>query len=487
MKTPAIHSIKTKFFLVAAALVALSSLAWGAWVWEDEKRHLYANLEGDGKMLLSYLKAPVINSLVYDEAGIEHHGRLDNFVEEMVANPKSLTRYAYIVDADGRVLAHDHPQEYGKQYTDPLTIAALQQEDFLSRVKPDARGEATVLDMAMPLRIGGKNWGALRLGFSMGQIDEELYQFKVKLLTFAAGFFIVGTLVFYILGRTMSRPLEQLSSIMSGLDLEKLDVDVMSSRKDEIGILQKSFTEMVDRLKTSEQERRSAMQLLMQHEKMASVGKIVAGVAHEINNPLAALSACVHRYENKVSGDLVNCHETFKAGIQRISDVVHQLNDFSRAGSLELQRVPSETFTTEVEAFAKMALSGESVTFAAKDDCEPIIILMDKAKMHQVVLNLLLNAAYESPSSGLIKFHAYREGKSYCFTMSDQGKGIADRSLEKIFDIFYSTKPAGEGSGIGLAICKNIVEMHRGSIEVASSPGNTIFTVKIPLRENYES
>jgi signal transduction histidine kinase len=109
------------------------------------------------------------------------------------------------------------------------------------------------------------------------------------------------------------------------------------------------------------------------------------------------------------------------------------------------------------------------------------MLCLDKGKMQQVVLNLLINAADASPSQGTIRLSAFCCDRRYCIEVSDHGTGIPDELHEQIFDIFYTTKPAGEGTGIGLAICKSIVEMHGGSMEFVSNPGATTFTVSIPI------
>jgi signal transduction histidine kinase len=109
------------------------------------------------------------------------------------------------------------------------------------------------------------------------------------------------------------------------------------------------------------------------------------------------------------------------------------------------------------------------------------MLSIDKGKIHQVVLNLTLNAADASPPGAVVQLLAYTEGDHYFLAIRDEGGGIPPEIGERIFEIFFTTKPAGAGSGIGLAISKSIVEMHRGSIYFQSSPGETTFIVRIPL------
>lgn len=499
-------SITLKFVLTATAIVALSTATWGWWAWQNEQRLLYGSLRDQGKLMMTSLATPIINALLYEEMGvIEEGGLLDNFVEEIMNNSTFPAIYAYVTDPEGKVLAHNRYAEHGKMYSDPLTRQALTGRTFACRLTsagdgrppadcPPAEGSVltgflwghgdddAILDMAMPLRIHGKSWGALRVGVSTAPLEQQLSALARRIVTFAGLFFLACTGVFYIVGLNLARPLVQLSDAMSEVQPENLDARLPAGRRDEIGLLQQSFRDMILRLRKSEEERSRAVEELIRSEKLATIGKIVAGVAHEINNPLTALSACVYNMEPKMPEELRKYTDILKSGSHRIEMIVRQLTDFSRAGDLTLHAVESDLFFKEAAAFGGMALKKHGVYFTATDSVPPTLLTIDKGKMHQVVLNLLMNAAEASPRGGTVELLAYRHAGAYYLAVKDQGKGIPVEERERIFEIFHTTKPPGEGTGIGLAICKNIVEMHHGSILFESRPGETIFVVKIPLK-----
>ena len=483
MKKPFVTSIKTKFFLTAAVIMAVSSATWGGWAWYNERNHLIQNLTNNGKLLLTTLRAPIINAFVYEEAGVlEDVGVLDAFIEAVVSIPELPTLYVFITDQNGKILAHNDHAKYGTTAADLLTDAVLNSEHFLSAFsRPEAK-RAEVLDLGLPLRVAGKNWGTLRVGYSLEPLEQELITLKWQVFSFSGIFFLIGTVVFYAIGVTMSRPLEQLSGAMTRLKHGALeDVPQPTDRNDEIGHLQRSFRDMVLRLQRSEQERRLAVNHLISSEKLATIGKIVTGVAHEVNNPLAAISFSISSLETKVAPPLKHHTEIIRNGISRIETIVRQLTDFNRAGILELEPVNSDFFFNETVSFAGIVLKQFSVQFQATNLCPPMNLCLDRFKLHQVVLNLLLNAAAASPANGTVHFSARMEGEWYIFAVQDSGSGIDSDELSSIFELFYTTKQAGEGSGIGLAICRNIVEMHRGQIACASTHEETIFTVRIPL------
>lgn len=480
MKQPRFISIKFQFMMLAMLLVAISTALWGWWAWQNERDLLYRSLENEGEQVVTSLSTPIINALLYEEMGvIEEGGLLDNFIEEIMNNPSLTMTYAFVTDQSGKVLAHNRYDEYGKVYTDPLTITALTGTERIAQLKKSKEGAAPILEIAMPLRIHGKRWGALQIGISTANLEEDLRALAQRIALTSTGFFMLGILASYLIGRSMAKPLQRLSAIMSSVSTENLAVALPPGRPDEIGQLQDSFRDMLERLQHSEAERERAVAHLIQSEKLASIGKIVAGVAHEINNPLGAINTCIYNIEQQGNGG--RNLEIIKQGTERIRRIVSQLNDFSRAGSLDLQAIESNRFFNESAEFARIALSRYAVRLTAQDNCcIPCQLSLDKGKMQQVILNLLINAADASQAGDTVLFSARCEGLFYHLQVIDNGCGIQESDIGRIFDIFYTTKQAGAGTGIGLAICKSIVEMHGGSVQVSSRPGETVFTVVIP-------
>ena len=476
-------SIKTQFVLLTVLLVAVSSALWGWWSWKNERDLLFACLEGKAQQMVSSLASPIINALLYEEMGvIEEGGLLDNFIEEIMNNNGFPVVHAYVTDNSGKILAHNNYSEYGKIYSDSLTRTALSEGRYVSQLITASSSHPSLLDMAMPLRIYGKSWGALRVGISTTPLEEQLAAMAKRIILVSLVFFLFGVLLSWLLGRGMARPLQRLTALMAVVSSENLDIEFHPRRPDEIGVLQESFRAMLERLRRSEAEREQALTQLIQSEKMASIGKIVAGVAHEVNNPLGTISACIYNIEQQPEQSPAHHLKIIMQGVSRIEQIVRQLTDYSRAGALELQFLASDAFFSASAEFARMALKKYNVRFLAEDRCQPPMVLsLDKGKIQQVILNLLINAADASPAKGEIRLTATIEKGAYCLAVHDQGGGIPEGVHKQIFDIFYTTKAAGEGTGIGLAICKSIIEMHGGDLDYESRPGDTTFTVSIPL------
>lgn len=482
MITQRFISIKTQFVLITLVLVAMLSALWGWGAWKTERNLLYSSLEREGQQMLNSLSSPIINALLYEEMGvIEEGGLLDNFIEEIMQSGTLKVVHAFVTNQNDKVLVHNQYTEYGKTYDDQLINTAKATGRYQAVLRSNPASSGQILDMAMPLHIYGKSWGVLRVGVSTEPLQKQLHLLAQRILLISLGLFLSGVLVSYLIARSMARPLERLAASMQVINTDNLEVELPPERPDEIGTLQRSFRSMLERLQRSEAERTRAVSQLIQSEKLASLGKIVAGVAHEVNNPLGAINTCLYNIEQGTGNQTRNL-EIIKQGIQRIERIVRQLNDFSRTASLEREPVQSDSFFRETLDFARLALKRFDVRITSEDHCRPPIRLwLDKGKIQQVLLNLLVNAASASSPGQSVELRATTTETCYQLTVTDYGSGIPAELQEAVFDIFFTTKPAGEGTGIGLAICKSIIELHQGAIQLHSIPGKTVFTVCLPL------
>jgi PAS domain S-box-containing protein len=245
-------------------------------------------------------------------------------------------------------------------------------------------------------------------------------------------------------------------------------------------------------------ERRAMERRLAQSDRLASVGLLAAGVAHELNNPLAFvlynLEAMLDELRTAASSReppgqaalraLAAKAEACTEGAQRMRDIVRDLQTFSRVdrdseAPLELAPV--------IQAVATMAAN--EIRFRARLELElddAPAVLGDEGRLSQVLLNLLVNAAQAitegAPDDNLVRVRCWRGEDEARIEVSDTGRGIPAEDLARLFDPFFTTKQPSEGTGLGLAICHRIVEEHGGHIEVESSPGEgSRFVVVLPL------
>lgn len=235
----------------------------------------------------------------------------------------------------------------------------------------------------------------------------------------------------------------------------------------------------------------SAQQQLVQSEKLASMGQLAAGIAHEVNNPLGIVLLYAHLLLERFPKESSE-HEDLKMIVEqadRCKTIVGGLLNFARRNRVRLMRV-------ELKAFLEKAVASvivpPQVSVRVHCDDPALTADLDRDQMLQVVTNLLHNAIEAMPHGGAVDLTGVREGEMVKVVVSDTGCGIKEENLKMIFEPFFTTKQIGKGTGLGLAVAYGIVKMHRGRIEVRSNadpekgPTGTTFTVTLPARSTEE-
>jgi two-component system NtrC family sensor kinase len=244
--------------------------------------------------------------------------------------------------------------------------------------------------------------------------------------------------------------------------------------------------ENLNQLAQSHKELSAAQQQLIQSEKMASVGQLAAGVAHEVNNPLGTILLYSHMLLEKL-GDKDARREELEIIAKeatRCRDIVRGLLDFARQRKLQIENIDMNKIVSEVLSLASRQPSFQKVEIIKA--LEPSLPLMsgDPVQLKEVFLNIVANAGEAMPAGGEVTVSSgfNKGGGNIEVTIRDTGLGIPAENLNKIFMPFFTTKKIGQGTGLGLAIAYGIVKMHRGSIDVESKQGEgTTFVVKLPL------
>ena len=235
----------------------------------------------------------------------------------------------------------------------------------------------------------------------------------------------------------------------------------------------------------------------MQAEKMATVGVLAAGVAHEINNPLTSilgftdgLKRRLPRLEDKVETevleDMREYVQTIRQEGQRCQEIVQNLLTFSRPKNSPFGQVNLRRLVTDCLKIIHYRLKKcPQVSVQLNMDSDLPFVHGDEAQLKQVVLNLLTNALDALSGQGVLRILVKREPDSMIsLEVEDSGPGISPEYLERVFDPFFTTKPVGEGTGIGLSTCYNIVQAHSGRIYVCSEPEKgSSFRILIPMPE----
>lgn len=298
----------------------------------------------------------------------------------------------------------------------------------------------------------------------------------------------------YVIASKISRPVQQLIQASIQVSKGNLSPDLGPISKGEIGVLQKTFGQMLASLQERDKRQRVESEIkLLQSEKQASIGKLAGGVAHEINNPLTGIFTFTHMLlkRNDLPEEVRSDLEVIAQETERVRKIVKGLLDFSR--QTELDREP-----TDVNRLVRHTLSlvenqalikGVDLTFQPGEGLP--MITLDRNQMQSVLLNILINALDATGPGGNITvstgigISAKSPGqKGVEIVVTDTGCGIPPEHIDKIFDPFFTTKEVGQGTGLGLSVSYGIVERHGGTIWVQSQVGRgSSFTVWLPIEE----
>ena len=230
---------------------------------------------------------------------------------------------------------------------------------------------------------------------------------------------------------------------------------------------------------------------VMHSEKLAALGRLSAGIAHEIGNPLTSISSFAQLLLEMTTDEFTQSSlEIINKHIQRITDIVRKMSTFSRADSLNIQYVQLNDVmqsTLDLMRLDKRMKSSIGILVSLDPDLPKTMV--DEGQMSQVFINIILNALDAMPEGGKLtitskKDHGESGNDSILISIEDTGIGISKQELEKIFDPFYTTKEVGKGTGLGLSLSYNIIKRFNGDIKVESEDGKgTKFTIILPVEK----
>jgi len=288
-----------------------------------------------------------------------------------------------------------------------------------------------------------------------------------------------------IASRRITRPLERLSNAVRKIAKGDFDVNVAIKSSDEIGELSTSFNDMAAELKEREASLKKAQHALIQSEKMAAVGTLSAGLAHEVKNPLSAVLGYAQLSKRKLTDPdaLKGYLDTIENETRRCNEIIGNLMQFSRVEKGEHSQIFVNDVVRKSAAIVDHQLSLAKVHISFELGENIPAISGNANQLQQVLMNLMINAQQAmGDGGGKVDIVTFVNGESVMITVLDTGPGIDEDVAAKIFEPFFTTKPAGEGTGLGLSVTYGIIQDHGGDISVErAESGGAKFVIKLPL------
>lgn len=407
---------------------------------------------------------------------------LQNMLEAAMYAPNML--YATVVHQDGTILAYHDRSVVGEVTLPPSEeIQVLMQASYLQKVRAiysDGLNHEVRYPMVLDTGSGPQPFGAIRVGVTTLLLRDQIEEALKPALISTGALLLAAVLVSLVLAQWMLRPILLLRAGLARLGQGDTGVTLDFAQQDEFADLGESFNVVSARLAREHADGEVSRAALSR--RLAALGRVSSGIAHEVKNPLNAMRIHLELLRMKTA-DVPGTHDHVQVladQMRRLDEVVGGFLTFTRSEDLVIAPVtPRELFDDMLPVVsAEAGKTGVKVIIDVPDDVPAI--KGDKTLLAQAFLNLAINACHAMPSGGRLRLSARRQNETHVLvSVEDTGTGIAPEHLEKIFNLYFTTKP--EGSGIGLALVYRTIHLHDGDIDVQSVPGTgTTFTVTLP-------
>jgi signal transduction histidine kinase len=373
-------------------------------------------------------------------------------------------------------------------------LSALTEGKALSLLVTSDDGHDFLLTYLPTTALQGR-LGSIEVRESMdelhGYVQESLRRSAMVVAAAVGSALLLMTLLGSLwINRPVRRLREQAERIGTGDFTTALDV----GGRDELGKLAGTIEQMRGQLAAAKQadeeltrERIESLEKLRHTERLATLGKLSAGMAHELGTPLNVISG---RAKLIASEELSQQEATHSAKIigeqaERMTHIMRQLLDYARRGEIRKQRVQVAELLTNVVEMLQPITNKQRIEIELNLPNEPLQTRADLSQLQQVLLNLAMNGIQAMGRGGILRFDLalHPEEEDWLrISITDEGSGIAADDLPHIFDPFFTTKEVGQGTGLGLSIAQGIVSEHGGKIEIDSSPGKgSCFRLSLPV------
>lgn len=500
--------------------MGMAIISIGIMVIKVSERNMIDMKMGSGRATIALFRALLDD--VHFRKGRLRTDLLQIFIEDFSAN--SGASEVSVVDGNRKILVSTGSLRTGTIYDDPKL------EDCMTRhltLTEATKSETALLfrryrnvSIYTPLRSGG----AVKVVFPLTEVNN-LLQRTTWLMLFFLSFDLLLLFLFgsYLLTRRIVTPIKKFAEAAENIAEGDLSERVEYEGENEIGQLAQSFNVMADNLgehvgylQRANRDLGQARQELIRSEKLASVGRLAAGVAHEVGNPLGAILGYLDMLLKGVDDESVRADfiKRIEKEVKKIDLTIRELLDYSRSSNIEVRAVDVNKVVKDAMSLVSHQKDFENLDLQMDLSDDLSLVMADENQLQQVMINIVLNAIDAMPEGGTLKVETKEietvdyvpglpkrrkgdqetgefrivkgndgesRGKKVKISVTDTGRGIDEEDLEKIFDPFFTTKDPGKGTGLGLSLSQGIVEAFHGRISVKSERGTgTTLSILLP-------
>jgi two-component system NtrC family sensor kinase len=497
------HSLTGKLIaIIGISTILLSYFFWFSLTRYQEKELLKTNLNYGLFFGEHVRKATYYGMLIFHreliQKTIEEISSIQGILNVNIFDKKGKIRYSSNVNEIGVIVDKDNPDCKRCHYNPEWPLETLSRKEKWI-ITEDEKGDR-ILKVIEPIynepacytaechvhSEKQKILGIVKCRISLAAFDAVIKKQKKAIAVYIISFtFVISLAICIVLWRFVSKPVNILVEGMEIAGGGNMEHKVEIKSRDEMGILADAFNAMIMDLKNTKEYLAS-----IETEKLAFLGRMAAGVAHEINNPLTGIVIFAHllHKRSKPDSDERKDLEVIIEQADRCKNIIKGLLDFARSSPVEKTPINVNTVLSHSIQLVNSKAEFQNIGFNINIDVALGNVTADPSRLQQVFLNMLLNAADAMDGRGTLTINTRsvkENGNRFAeIEFTDTGCGIAEENLIKIFEPFFTTKPVGKGTGLGLAVSHGIIEDHGGKIIVKSVQGEgTSFFIRLPFTE----
>jgi len=405
---------------------------------------------------------------------------LQSFINNFSREYRDQIKYAIILDQNSRVVAHSRVSEDNKVYSDRYSEAALEAIDTKFYILKDPN-YGWVLEVSAPLGLVSLSHGALRLGLDAQPLITELRHTTLMIMAIFSGALILVIIIVLRIGRNVTSKLRYTVQAIDDFDFQTVEPLSLPHSNDEIGLLNDRFVKLQQRLIIARSKMEQTNRNMIQTEKLAAMGRMAAGVAHEINNPLMGLKNCLQLL--KIDPEHQEDHILLlKEGLDRIEITVSGLLEGARKKIGTIKEFDVNLSVRNVLNLLGHRLSKEKVLTQIQLAEDLPAITNNKSGFEEALLNICMNALDAIGGVGTIQLKTTLVEDKLKVSIGDSGLGISEDIQAIMFEPFVTTKEVGKGTGLGLYVTREIIGSMGGSLKYAKSElGGAQFNIYLPI------
>jgi len=478
------YRLEVKFVLIATIILIIGAVIINYVIYTFEKKEHYELVTNQvklGNTVMSDVLNSYIKNIPYDYEST-FPTLINGFLNQFPRREENLNWGVFVFNQE-----QGHTYTYGDSIIRAVQCPPFPQDQGNQKIRFftfKTKDDKNVLISLRPINMNSANWHTLAVISFYNENVNGLRELLRQLIFLSVIVVLLSFVIAVIVGRALARPIKALALEMNLVEAPYYETKLVKNRRDELGALQQRFLIMLGRLRDSEGENREAQKAIIHTERMASIGTIVSGLAHDINNPLAGLKQSI----NRIINDPQNVDQTKKYGtlifsaLSHIENVVRRLLDFSKKQEINFEDINIREVVDESIRLLDYEFNNKQITLSKKFHENPEPVLGNYQYLNQVFINIFLNGIQATENGGEISVRTYSKDGNNVIEIEDTGTGIDAENLEKIFNPFFTTKGEQEGTGLGLSICSTIVRDHGGSIGASSKVGDgTKIVINLPI------